>query len=218
MMAIDKKQLERAAAINLDRAWIASERHASQSARQRRFLSIAAGTAESKRMWFVIRVASGTDKAVHNLLLAAGIQSWLPIYTQQMAARKSAPKIMKNVLACRGYLFVFVVPGAESWAGLAAVKGVETILGDGKKPLPVDDKNINRFMDMLETESAMQGDKAKAASLFKEGEAVRIVDGPFASYSVLVMQCFEKGRALIDISIFGRSTAVEMDLDQFEKV
>lgn len=73
-------------------------------------------------------------------------------------------------------------------------------------------------MDMLETESAMQGDKAKAASLFKEGEAVRIVDGPFASYSGLVMQCFEKGRALIDISIFGRSTAVEMDLDQFEKV
>lgn len=217
-MAIDKKQLEQAAAINLDRAWIASERQANRSAIQQRFLATAAGKAESKRLWFVVRVASGCDKAVHNLLLEAGIQSWIPTYTKLMAARKSAPKIMKEVLGCRGYLFVFIVPGPDSWAGLKAVKGVEAILGNGQKPLPVDVKNINKFMEKLAVESAMQGDKDKAASAFKVGEQVRVVDGPFASFFGLVLECMEKGRAQVEVEIFGRATPVEMELDQFEKV
>lgn len=217
-MAIDKKHLERAAAINLDRAWIASERQSNQSAIQRRFLTTAAGKAESTKLWFVVRVASGCDKAVHNLLLEAGIQSWIPTYTEQMAARKSAPKIMKEVMACRGYLFVFIVPGPDSWAGLKGVKGVEAILGDGKNPLPVDVKKINKFMEKLAIESAMQGDKKKATTAFKAGEHVRVVDGPFSSFFGLVIECLERGSARVEVTIFGRSTPVEMDLDQFEKV
>lgn len=221
MMAVDRKDLERAAEINLDRAWIASDRAANRSAIQNRFLSTAKGNDESKREWFVIRTAVKSDSAVHKLLLDAGIQSWLPRYTKQMAARKSAPKIVKTLHACEGYLFVFVVPGPESWAGILGVKGVEKILGNGKQPVSIDEKRVNKFMHYLLSISVKEGDKAEFVSPFEPGETVRVTDGPFASFMGLIVECFESGdmgKVRVEANIFGRLTPVEMDLDQIEKV
>ena len=217
-MAVDRKDLERAAAINLDRAWITSDREAHRTAIQKRFLSTARGSNAIKREWFVIKTAAKLDKAVHNLLIDAGIQSWLPTYTKQMAAHKSAPKIVKTMNACEGYLFIFVVPGPESWAGIKGVKGVEKILGDGTRPIPIDDKKVNDFMDYLLSISDKEGVKSPYVAPFEGGETVRIVDGPFASFLGVVSNCFESGKAKIEANIFGRMTPVEMDLDQIERV
>lgn len=217
-MAIDRKDLERAAAINLDRAWIASDRARERNARQNRFLATAAGSDESLRAWFVVTTPNNQEKAVHKRLLDAGIQAWLPVEIEQIPRRGSRPAMTNERVCWPGYIFVFVVPVAESWAGLAGIKGVASILTDGKTPVALKDKEINRLKGLVLSGEIFRKEK-KDVGEYQVGERVRVVDGPFASFPGVVEFCEPDVETVrVDVLIFGRETPVWLALDQIKRV
>lgn len=218
MMAVDRKNLEKAVEINTDRVIIARERASAWNDRQKRFLAAAVGDADSKRAWFVVTTANNHEKAVYNRLLGAGIQAWLPVEIEQIARHGSRPAITKERVCWPGYIFVFVVPVAESWAGMSAIKGITSILTDGEKPISLKEKEIKRLKDLVLSGDIFRKEKGTVAP-FGIGDVIRVNAGPFASFNGTVEYCEpDEDEVRVDVSIFGRETPVWLSLDQIKRV
>lgn len=112
-----------------------------------------------------------------------------------------------------GYLLVRMILDDESWLAVRTTQGVTAFVGVGNKPTPISDKEvetIRRFM-------ALEAPKYKAS--FSVGEAVKIVDGPFADFLGTIDSIDEeKGKVRVLVSIFGRETPVELDFLQISKL
>ena len=91
-----------------------------------------------------------------------------------------------------------------SWASSAA-----------DKPAPITDREADAILRRV----ADSGDKPKPKTLFEPGETVRVIDGPFADFNGVVEEVnYEKSRIQVAVLIFGRSTPVELEFSQVEKV
>ena len=92
---------------------------------------------------------------------------------------------------------------------------VTGFLGSGKKPMPVTEKEVQRIIGSIE-----EGvERPKPTIRFDIGEAVRVIDGPFASFNGSVEDVDEdRARLKVTVSIFGRATPVELEYAQVEKV
>lgn len=115
-----------------------------------------------------------------------------------------------------GYVLVKMVMNDESWH---LVKDVPKVLGfiggTSDKPAPISDAEANSILQRIE-----EGvDKPRPKVLFEPGEVVRVNEGPFNDFNGVVEEVnFEKNRLLVAVQIFGRSTPVELDFSQVEKI
>lgn len=106
-----------------------------------------------------------------------------------------------------------MILGDESWHAVRSTPGVTSFVGTGNKPTPLDEKEVNTIQKFSELEAPTY----KAS--FTLGEAVRIVDGPFAEFLGTVDEINEeKGKVKVLVSIFGRETPVELDFLQVAKI
>ena len=115
-----------------------------------------------------------------------------------------------------GYVLVEMEMNEDSWH---LVKDVPKVMGfiGGKqdKPAPISQKEA----DMILNRVAEGVDKPKPKVLFEPGEMVRVIDGPFNDFNGTVEEInYEKSRLRVAVSIFGRSTPVELDFQQVEKL
>lgn len=93
-------------------------------------------------------------------------------------------------------------------------KVIGFIGGTPENPFPIQTKEINLIKKKLKK----IGNKPRPKTLFEPGENVRVKNGPFSDFNGTVEQAdYEKNRLKISISIFGRSTPVELDFNQVEK-
>ena len=115
-----------------------------------------------------------------------------------------------------GYVLVKMIMNDESWH---LVKDVPKVLGfiggTSDKPAPISDAEANSILQRIE-----EGvDKPRPKVLFEPGEVVRVNEGPFNDFNGVVEEVnFEKNRLLVAVQIFGRSTPVELDFSQVEKI
>ena len=87
-------------------------------------------------------------------------------------------------------------------------------MGAGGKPLPISEDEANRMRNVVEDGTP----RPRAQVTFDIGEEVRVIDGPFASFSGLVEEVDEEAERLkVSVSIFGRPTPVELEYTQVEK-
>jgi transcriptional antiterminator NusG len=101
----------------------------------------------------------------------------------------------------------------ETWYAVRSTAGVTGFIGVGNKPTPLDEKEV----ETIQRFSKMEAPTYKAA--FSIGEAVKIVDGPFADFIGKIDEVNEeKGKLKVFISIFGRETPVELDFLQVSKL
>lgn len=195
----------------------ASDRQAGKSRRSQALLA-AAGTDAPTRRWFVATVETGADRAVGETLVLAGIECWLPHVTvtpPRRGGRGKAERPSYTKLAFPGYVFVRVAATEDAWAGLASVKGVVAMLGASGRPLPVSGEVVTCLLSYLADDKAAIDILTNAV---KEGDSVVVKDGPFVSHPGTVAKLDDRGFAIIDILIFGRSTRVQLDLVQLKKV
>lgn len=112
-----------------------------------------------------------------------------------------------------GYVLVKMILDDESWLLVRTTQGVTAFIGAGNKPTPISDKEVEAIQKFMATEEPL----FKAA--FSVGEAVKIVDGPFADFLGTIDNIDEaKGKLKVLVSIFGRETPVELDFLQVTKL
>lgn len=112
-----------------------------------------------------------------------------------------------------GYILVKMILDDESWLLVRTTSGVTAFIGAGNKPTPISEKEVEAIQKFMEMKEPLY----KAA--FVKGEAVKIVDGPFADFLGTVDEIDEaKGKIRVLVSIFGRETPVELDFLQVSKL
>jgi transcriptional antiterminator NusG len=103
----------------------------------------------------------------------------------------------------------------ENWLMIRQVPKVTGFVGSGRTPTPLNKKEVDQIVDHMETTS----EKPKPKHSFEKGEAVRIIDGPFFNFSGIVEEVnLERSTLKVMVTIFGRSTPVELEFLQVEKL
>jgi transcriptional antiterminator NusG len=136
--------------------------------------------------------------------------------TEEVVEMRAGQKRRSERKFFPGYVLVQMAMDDEAWH---LVKETPKVLGfiggTPEKPAPITDKEANAILRRVE-----EGvEKPKPKVLFEPGEMVRVVDGPFNDFTGVVENVnYEKSRLQVAVQILGRSTPVELDFGQVEKV
>lgn len=112
-----------------------------------------------------------------------------------------------------GYVLVKMILTDETWLLVRTTQGVTTFIGAGNKPTPISEKEVEAIQQFMKL------DQPTYKTNYTVGEAVKIVDGPFADFLGTIDNIDEdKGKLKVLVSIFGRETPVELDFLQVNKL
>ena len=173
--------------------------------------------------WYVINVHSGSEKkvaeAIREKIDESGLQdkfSEVLVPTHEVLEVRRGKKTMadKKFFAC--YVLIKMEMSEETWYLVNSISKVSKFLGAKGRPSPISQAEAERLLNQVE-EGA--GPVTASHESYEVGEQVRVCDGPFASFNGLVEEVDqEKARLKVTVSIFGRSTPVDLDFGQVEKV
>lgn len=176
---------------------------------------------ESKKAkWFVVhtysgheqKVAAGLKQRAESMNLTELILEIL-IPTQNKIQIKKGQKHDVQEKLFPGYMLVKLILTDDSWLAVRTTQGVTGFVGVGNQPTPLPASEVQNIMKFMQ----MEAPKYKAQ--FSIGEAVKIIEGPFADFLGSVESIDnEKGKVKVLVSIFGRETPVELDFLQVQKI
>ena len=176
----------------------------------------------SKR-WFVVHAYSGFEKQVMRSLtervrLAAMEDRFgeILVPTEEVVEMKDGVKRKAERKFFPGYVLVQMEMSEETWHLVKECPKVMGFIG-GKadKPAPISDREAEAILNRVRTTV----DAPRPKTLLEPGEMVRVCDGPFADFNGTVEEVnYEKNRLRVAVMIFGRSTPVELEFTQVEKV
>jgi len=119
--------------------------------------------------------------------------------------------VSKKILP--GYVLVEMGMSDQSWKIVRNTPGVTGFVGSGDKPTPLSEEEVSQILKQMEAEAP----RLKIG--FREGQSVRVTDGPFVDFIGMVDSLnSEKGKVKVLLSLFGRETPVELDFLQVEKL
>ena len=172
--------------------------------------------------WFVVHAYSGFEKNVARALKERIELSQLGEFfgdvmvpTEEVVEMRAGQKRRSERKFFPGYVLVHMDLNDETWH---LVKGTPRVMGfiGGKAdhPAPLTDAEASAILDRVEAGS----ERATPKTVFEPGELVRVVDGPFNDFNGVVEEVnYDKNRLNVAVTIFGRSTPVELDFSQVEK-
>jgi transcription termination/antitermination protein NusG len=169
--------------------------------------------------WFVIHCYSGYENKVrHNLeqrIETMGMKDYVfdvVIPTQEEIEVKDGKRKTVERHIFPGYVLVNLILTEESWYVVRNTPGVTGFVGMGNNPTPLRPEEVASIVKRMEAEAPT----VKVS--FKQGERVRIVDGPFNDFRGVVSEIdMERTKVRVMVSFFGRETPVELDFLQVEK-
>ena len=114
-----------------------------------------------------------------------------------------------------GYILVNLELNEETWHMIKNTPKVAGFIGDSRTPPPLSPEEVASLMGQIEGGAK----RSRQKKSFEIGDSVKLVDGPFAEFNAIVDEVKpDKGKLKVLISIFGRSTPMELDFEQVEKV
>lgn len=172
--------------------------------------------------WYVVHVYSGFEQKVaqsieeqaRQAMMADRIQQVLvPVEEVVEVRRGQKEKTRRKFFP--GYVLVQMDMTDDTWHLVKNTPKVTGFLGGKGRPTPITDAEAARILHQVQ-----EGvDRPKPSLVYEVGEQVRVCDGPFASFSGLVEEVDEqRARLKVAVSIFGRSTPVELEYSQVEKM
>lgn len=174
----------------------------------------------TKARWFVVHTYSGHENKVAETLkqraqtlhLTEKILAVLIPSQEKIQIKRGQRKTVREKIF-PGYMLVNMELTDDSWLAVRTTQGVTGFVGVGAKPRPLPKHEVEAIQKYMSQGTAQY--KAE----FTEGEAVKIVDGPFNEFLGTVQTIDEdKGKVEVLVSIFGRETPVELDFLQVQKV
>ncbi len=173
--------------------------------------------------WYVVQAFSGFENSVKRSLEERierfGMQDKFEevlVPTEEVVEMRSGQQHRSERKFFPGYVLVRMDMDDESWHLVRDVPRVLGFIGGtADKPAPISDKEADAILQRVQ-----EGvEKPRPKVLFEVGEVVRVTDGPFNDFNGVVEEVnFDKSRLLVAVQIFGRSTPVELDFSQVEKV
>jgi len=170
--------------------------------------------------WYVVHTYSGHENKVASTLkqrietMKLGDRIFdIIVPTRNIVTVKHGKKEEQKEKIFPGYILVRMILDDETWLAARTTQGVTAFVGTGNKPTPISESEVKTILKFME----MEAPKYKAT--FTVGEAVKIVDGPFADFLGTIDSIDdEKGKVKVLVSIFGRETPVELDFLQVSKL
>ncbi|MFC2072062.1 transcription termination/antitermination protein NusG [Chloroflexota bacterium] len=175
---------------------------------------------ENGKNWFVIHTYSGHEERVKKnleqrmkLMDAGDDVSQVVIPTEDEVEVRSGQRrtVAKKILP--GYVLIQMKMSDQSWNIVRNTPGVTGFVGSGSKPIPLHEGEVDQILKRMtaETPTFKVG--------FKQGQSVRVTDGPFTDFVGIVDEIIAgKGKVKVLLSLFGRDTPVELDFLQVEKL
>jgi len=173
------------------------------------------------KKWYVVHTYSGSEQkakaALEERVKAIGKEMFfgevLVPAEKVKELVKGKPKISSRKFF-PGYILVNMELNDETWHLVKSTPKVTGFVGGATEPAPVPDEEVAGIAHQME-EGAV---RPKPKMQFETGESVKVIDGPFQDFNGVVEEVRpEKGKLKVLISIFGRSTPVELDFVQVEK-
>jgi transcriptional antiterminator NusG len=178
----------------------------------------------SNKKWYAIQSFAGSELAVkrsiENMLTELGWKDKLGeiiVPTEEVIDIKNGKKKITERCIYSGYVFVELEDLKDNralWQKIQSLPKVGGFIGESNKPTPLSKSDIDLIIQKAQQKSAP---KPKIA--FTHGETVRIVEGPFANFTGTVEEYdLLQGKLKLNVTIFGRSTPVEISHTQVEKI
>lgn len=172
--------------------------------------------------WYVIHTYSGSEhkvkSSIEQRLEHLGLSdrvSQILIPTEDIFELRKGQKQLSSRKFFPGYVMIEMEMSDEVWYAIKNTPKVTGFLGSGNKPTAMRQEEIESIVKQMETGRS----KPRPKVLFEKGERVKIIDGPFASFTGQVNEIHgDKEKIDVMVSIFGRSTPVELDFYQVEKI
>src|ERR1700743_2282293 len=174
------------------------------------------------KRWYVVHVYSGFEKKIAQQLKEQAAQKGLAdqidevlVPSEQVVEVHRGQKVNAEHKFFPGYVLVKMELSDDAWHLVKNTPKVTGFLGSKTRPTPISDGEADRILKQTQE----GGGGPPPPLLFEIGEQVRVADGPFTSFNGTVEEVDEeKGRVKVSVSIFGRSTPVELEYSQVEKV
>jgi transcription termination/antitermination protein NusG len=174
------------------------------------------------KKWFVVHAYSGFEKSVQRTLQdrirRAGMQDQfgqILVPVEEVVEMRSGQKNISERKFFPGYVLVEMEMTDETWHLVKNTPKVTGFVGGtATKPTPISEKEVQNILHQIQ-----EGvEKPRPKVLFEIGEAVRVKEGPFADFHGNVEDVnYDKSKLRVSVTIFGRSTPVELEFGQVEK-
>jgi transcriptional antiterminator NusG len=177
---------------------------------------------EQVKKWYVVRAVSGKEKKVKEYIESEinrlGLQDFLSqvlIPTEKVYQVRKGKKISKERNYFPGYVLIEAALVGELTHIIRNIPNVLGFLGTGNEPSPMRASEVKRILGKVD-ELAEQSEGLNVP--FIVGETVKVVDGPFNSFSGVIEEINEEKKKLkVMVKIFGRKTPLELTFMQVEK-
>lgn len=172
--------------------------------------------------WYAIQTYAGSEmavkRAIENLAKDYGfedkIESIIVPTEDVIEVGKNGKQSVKERSLYPGYCFAKLDLDTALWHKITVLPKVGRFIGEANKPAQLSEKDINLILEKINNRAA-----PKPKISFEEGESVRITEGPFANFTGTVEEYdMIHGKLRLNVSIFGRSTPVEIVYSQVEKI
>lgn len=174
------------------------------------------------KQWYVIHTQTGYEEKTKtglekriNQKKMESIISQVLVPTEKISEVRGGKRKISERKFFPGYLLVEMELTDETWYLVKNTPGVTGFIGSGSRPVALRENEIKSILKHAEEAEERPIPKV----LFEKGEGVRVTDGPFNNFNGIVDETNPlKGKLKVIISIFGRSTPVELEYWQIEKV
>jgi len=177
---------------------------------------------DSEKKWYIVHTYSGFEHKVkaslEERIKTLGQEKYfgkILVPTEQVVELKKGQKKTSSRKFYPGYIMVQMVLNDETWHTVRNTAKVTGFVGGSTKPSPVSEEEAQRIIKQMEEGIS----KPKPKYQFEEGDRVRVIDGPFYNFQGIVEEVKpDKEKLRVLITIFGRSTPVELEFIQVNKI
>lgn len=174
------------------------------------------------KKWYIVHTQTGHEdrakSSLENKLKSNPIKdqvSQILIPTEKVSEIRDGKKKISERKVFPGYVFIEMELTEESWHLVRNVPGITGFIGPGSRPQALRDAEIENIIRQSEEKK----EKPIPKIAFESGEAVRVKEGPFTNFNGVIEEVNPvKQKLKVKVSIFGRSTPVELEYWQVEKI